>query len=143
MDWLSSGRVMVTFAVGWLEEEFDILRLPFHERGAMTEEYTQAIIELWTKENPEFEGKYVSFKDVAFEPKCVQKPHLPIWFGGDADPVLKRASPAMAAAGGRSSPSPRTSRHGSISSSRSPTTTAGSKTSITACRPAGWAKGTW
>lgn len=90
MDWLSSGRVTVTFAVGWLEEEFDILGVPFHERGAMTEEYTQAIIELWTKENPEFEGKYVSFKDVAFEPKCVQKPHLPIWFGGDADPVLKR-----------------------------------------------------
>lgn len=91
MDWLSSGRVTVTFAVGWLEEEFDLLGVPFHERGARAEEYTQAIIELWTKENPEFEGKYVSFKDVAFEPKCVQAPHVPIWFGGDADAVLKRA----------------------------------------------------
>jgi len=90
MDWLSNGRVTVTFAVGWLEEEFDLLGVPFHERGARAEEYTQAIIELWTKENPEFEGKYVSFKDVAFEPKPVQKPHIPIWFGGDADPVLKR-----------------------------------------------------
>lgn len=90
MDWLSSGRVTVTFAVGWLQEEFELLRVPFHERGAMAEEYTRAIIELWTQDNPEFEGKYVSFKDVAFEPKPVQKPHLPIWFGGDADPVLKR-----------------------------------------------------
>jgi probable F420-dependent oxidoreductase len=90
MDWLSSGRVTVTFAVGWLQEEFDLLRVPFHERGAMAEEYTRAIIELWTQENPEFEGKYVSFKDVAFEPKPVQKPHVPIWFGGDADAVLKR-----------------------------------------------------
>ena len=92
MDWLSSGRVTVTFAVGWLEEEFDILGVPFKERGAIAEEYTQAIIELWTKENPEFEGKYVSFKDVAFEPKCVQTPHLPIWFGGDAEAVLKRVA---------------------------------------------------
>jgi probable F420-dependent oxidoreductase len=92
MDWLSGGRVTVTFAVGWLEEEFDILGVPFHERGAIAEEYTRAIIELWTEENPEFEGKYVSFKDVAFEPKPVQKPHVPIWFGGGADAVLKRVA---------------------------------------------------
>jgi probable F420-dependent oxidoreductase len=90
MDWLSGGRVTVTFAVGWLEEEFDLLGVDFHQRGAMAEEYTQAIIELWTKENPEFGGKYVSFRDVAFEPKPVQSPHIPIWFGGDADAVLKR-----------------------------------------------------
>lgn len=92
MDWLSSGRVTVTFAVGWLEEEYELLGVDFHQRGAMAEEYTQAIIELWTKENPEFEGKYVSFKDVAFEPKCVQNPHVPIWFGGEADAVLRRTA---------------------------------------------------
>lgn len=92
MDWLSGGRVTVTFAVGWLQGEFDILGVPFKERGAIAEEYTRAIIELWTKDEPEFEGKYVSFRDVAFEPKPVQKPHVPIWFGGDADPVLKRVS---------------------------------------------------
>lgn len=92
IDWLSSGRVTVTFAVGWLKEEFELLGVPFHERGAMAEEYIQAIIELWTQENPEFEGKYVSFRGVAFEPKPVQKPHLPIWFGGDAKPVLRRTA---------------------------------------------------
>jgi probable F420-dependent oxidoreductase len=92
MDWLSSGRVTVTFAVGWLKGEFDALGVDYHQRGAITEEYIQAIIELWTKEKPEFEGKYVSFRDVAFEPRCVQKPHLPVWFGGDADAVLKRTA---------------------------------------------------
>jgi len=92
MDWLSSGRVTITFAVGWLEEEFDLLGVPFHERGAMADEYIAAIIKLWTSENPEFEGKYVSFKDIAFEPKPVQKPHIPIWFGGEAKPVLRRVA---------------------------------------------------
>ncbi len=92
MDWLSSGRVTITFAVGWLQGEFDALGVDYHQRGAISEEYIQAIIELWTKEKPEFEGKYVSFKGVAFEPKCVQKPHLPVWFGGDADAVLKRTA---------------------------------------------------
>jgi probable F420-dependent oxidoreductase len=91
-DWLSSGRITVTFGVGWLEEEFKLLNVPFHERGRMSDEYLAAIIALWTEESPHFEGKYVSFRDVAFEPKPVQKPHLPIWMGGDADPVLKRAA---------------------------------------------------
>lgn len=90
IDWLSGGRVTVTFASGWLKGEYDALGVPFHERGAMADEYIAAILELWTKDNPEFEGKYVRFKDIAFEPKCVQKPHLPVWFGGGADAVLKR-----------------------------------------------------
>jgi probable F420-dependent oxidoreductase len=92
MDWLSSGRTMVTFGVGWLEQEFEILGVPFHERGRIADEYLAAMIELWTKDNPQFEGRYVSFKDVAFAPKPVQKPHLPIWMGGDADAALKRAA---------------------------------------------------
>jgi probable F420-dependent oxidoreductase len=92
MDWLSSGRVTVTFGVGWLAEEFEILGVPFHERGAIAEEYIQAIIELWTQDKPHFEGRYVSFQDVAFEPKPVQRPHPRVWFGGDADPVLRRTA---------------------------------------------------
>jgi hypothetical protein len=58
----------------------------------MSEEYLAAIIALWTEENPSFEGKYVSFKDVAFQPKPFRKPHLPIWLGGEADAVLRRAA---------------------------------------------------
>jgi probable F420-dependent oxidoreductase len=92
IDWLSSGRVTVTFGVGWLEGEFEILGVPFHERGKVADEYLAAMVELWTKDEPEFEGKYVSFKNVAFETKPVQKPHVPIWMGGDADAALKRAA---------------------------------------------------
>jgi probable F420-dependent oxidoreductase len=91
-DWLSGGRIVATFGTGWLQKEFEILGVDYHQRGAMSEEYLAAIIELWTKDNPSFEGKYVSFRDVAFEPKPAQKPHLPIWLGGDAEPVLKRAA---------------------------------------------------
>jgi probable F420-dependent oxidoreductase len=90
IDWMSGGRLTITFAVGWLKEEFDLLGVPFHERGARAEEYIQAILALWTQENPEFEGQYVSFRDVAFEPKPIQRPHPPVWFGGDADAVLRR-----------------------------------------------------
>jgi probable F420-dependent oxidoreductase len=92
LDWMSNGRMCVTFGVGWLKEEFDLLGIPFHKRGRISEEYLAAIVELWTKEHPEFEGEFVSFKDVAFEPKPVQQPHLPIWMGGDSDAALRRAA---------------------------------------------------
>jgi probable F420-dependent oxidoreductase len=91
-DWMSSGRMMVTFGVGWLQREFELLGVPFGERGRIADEYLAAIIELWTSDNPRFEGRYVSFDNVAFEPKPLQKPHLPIWLGGDADAALRRAA---------------------------------------------------
>src|SRR3546814_9746116 len=78
------------FWVGGREGEFEALGVYFHQRGAIADEYLQAIVALWTEERPAFEGRHVSFRDVVFEPKPVQKPHLPIWFGGDADAVLKR-----------------------------------------------------
>lgn len=92
IDWMSSGRIIATFGVGWLKEEFDILGVPFNKRGAMMDEYLAAMVELWTKENPEFEGEFVSFRDVAFEPKPFRKPHVALWMGGDADAPLKRAA---------------------------------------------------
>ena len=91
-DWFSSGRITAAFGVGWLREEFDVLGVPFQKRGRMSDEYLAAIIELWTSETPSFQGEFVSFQEVAFEPKPVQKPHIPIWIGGDADAVLRRAA---------------------------------------------------
>ncbi len=87
LDWLSGGRATAVVAVGWLKEEFDLLGVPFHERGAICDEYVQAMLTLWHDADPEFEGKYVSFKDVGYEPK---PQNLPLWFGGDAEAPLKR-----------------------------------------------------
>src|SRR3546814_14607159 len=50
IDWLSGGRVTITFAVGWLEGEFEALGVDFHQRGAIADEYIQAIVALWTGE---------------------------------------------------------------------------------------------
>jgi probable F420-dependent oxidoreductase len=91
-DWLSGGRLNVAFGVGWLKGEFDAMGVSFEKRGKLADEYLAAIIELFTKEWPCFEGEFVNFKDVAFEPKCAQTPHVPIWIGGDSDAALKRCA---------------------------------------------------
>jgi probable F420-dependent oxidoreductase len=92
LDWLSGGRAEALFGVGWLKEEFDMLDVSFEKRGRMADEYLAAIIALWTQEKAEFHGEFVNFSDVGFAPKPVQSPKLPIWLGGDAEPVLKRVA---------------------------------------------------
>ena len=92
LDVLSQGRVIVGLGVGWMKEEFDNLKAPsFHERGRVTDEYISAFRELWTKENPSFNGKYCNFSDIIFLPKPVQKPTIPIWIGGHSKQALRRA----------------------------------------------------
>ena len=91
LDWLTEGRAEAMFGVGWLKEEFDILGVDFHKRGRMADEYVAAMIELWTKDDPVFEGEFVNFRDVGFGPRPIQG-KVPIWFGGDAEGVLKRVA---------------------------------------------------
>ncbi len=92
LDVLSGGRTIVGAGVGWMEEEFDILHAPYHERGVQTDEYLQAMKVLWTEQEPQFEGRYEKFADIRCEPKPVQKPHPPIWIGGHSKAALRRTA---------------------------------------------------
>ena len=93
LDVLSGGRVILGAGVGWCEEEFQALGLnTYQERGAVTDEYIQLYKELWTKDNPEFHGKYYQLSGSGFQPKPVQKPHPPIWIGGHTGPAIRRAA---------------------------------------------------
>ena len=93
IDVLSGGRLTVGCGAGWMREEFGVLGAPsYDERGAVAGEYVRAFKELWTAEKPAFEGRYVRFADLTFEPKPVQKPHPPIWFGGESPAALRRAA---------------------------------------------------
>jgi probable F420-dependent oxidoreductase len=91
-DWMSGGRITVTFGLGSMQKEYDYFGVPFRERGAIADEALAAILALWTQDTPSFEGKYFRFRDIGFDPKPVQRPHLPIWIGGDSDPALRRAA---------------------------------------------------
>jgi probable F420-dependent oxidoreductase len=90
LDEVAGGRITCGFGVGWLRPEFEALGVPYGERGAITDEYLQAIKALWTEPSPRFQGTYVRFQDVLFEPKPVQKPHPPIWIGGSGPHAVRR-----------------------------------------------------
>ena len=93
LDVLSHGRLVVGIGAGWMKEEFQALELPpFEERGAVTDEYIRAFKELWASDNPTFEGKYCRFSGITFLPKPVQKPHPPIWVGGESPRAIRRTA---------------------------------------------------
>jgi len=93
LDVLSGGRLVVGVGAGWLKKEFDaVVTTPFEERGKVTDEYIDAFRVLWTEAKPKFAGKYVKFDEIVLEPKPVQKPHPPIWVGGESPPAVRRAA---------------------------------------------------
>jgi probable F420-dependent oxidoreductase len=90
IDALSNGRLICGVGVGWWKEELDILGAPFHARGRQADEILRVFKALWTAENPSFEGEFFRFRDIGFAPKPVQKPHPPIWVGGDSPGAFRR-----------------------------------------------------
>ena len=93
LDLMSEGRVILGVGVGWEEGEFKALGLDtFAERGPVTNEQIRIFKELWTEDDPKFEGRYYQFSDIYFYPKPLQKPHPPIWVGGHTPAAIRRAA---------------------------------------------------
>jgi len=79
---LSRGRLTMGIGVGWMEEEFAALGVSFKDRGKMTDEQLEIIQQLWTAEHASFSGQFYRIDDLAFFPKPLQQPRIPIWVGG-------------------------------------------------------------
>jgi probable F420-dependent oxidoreductase len=83
LDVLSNGRV--AFGVGPGGEnskEFAAFDIPVNERSSRTDEFIEIMKGLWTEPSFSYKGRYLSCEGISFDPKPVQKPHLPIWIGG-------------------------------------------------------------
>jgi probable F420-dependent oxidoreductase len=91
VDQLSGGRLLFGVGVGWSQQEFTALGVPFNRRGALTNEYLAALKTLWTNDVASFQGRYVAFTDVHTAPRPVRTPHPPIWVGGASDAAMRRA----------------------------------------------------
>lgn len=92
VDVISKGRAILGAGTGWFEEEAVSYGIPwdkFSVRLAKLKEGLEVIEKLWTSDLPSFSGKYYQIQKAPFFPKGVQKPHPPIWFGGNSDRVLK------------------------------------------------------
>ncbi|HIK84157.1 MAG TPA: LLM class F420-dependent oxidoreductase [Myxococcales bacterium] len=92
LDWLSGGRTILGLGIGWLEEEFRSLGVPFERRAARCAEYVEVLKRLWCDAVSNHEGEFHRLVNARCYPKPVQDPHPPILFGGESDAALRRAA---------------------------------------------------
>jgi len=92
LDYLSGGRFALGVGIGWLEEEFVAMGIPWEHRAKRTHEYIEAMRKLWGEDPSSYSGEYVNFKNVRSNPKPVQGSKLPVIFGGESAPALRRVA---------------------------------------------------
>ena len=91
VDQLSGGRVILGVGIGWAEQEFAALGVPFRRRGRITDDYLTAILALWGSDVASHEGEFVSFRNVHSAPRPLQTPRPPVWVGGNSEAAMRRA----------------------------------------------------
>lgn len=85
------GRFRLGVGIGWNQVEYIALNQDFKTRGRRVEEQVQLLRQLWDQPLIEFAGQWHTIPDAGINPLPVQRP-IPIWFGGHADPVLRRVA---------------------------------------------------
>jgi probable F420-dependent oxidoreductase len=90
LDYLSGGRMILGAGIGWLEEEFEALGVPFAGRGQRTEDAIGAMRALWSHEQPSYESSTTSFRNCFLRP---QPPGgaIPVHVGGHSKTAAQRA----------------------------------------------------
>jgi alkanesulfonate monooxygenase len=90
-DALTEGRLWLHVITGGFdaEQRRDGDYLPHDDRYARTDEYLTVMRRLWTAAEPfDHEGRFYRFEKAFTDVRCVQQPHVPIWFGGVSEPAI-------------------------------------------------------
>jgi probable F420-dependent oxidoreductase len=90
LDVVSDGRAVFGVGVGWNREEMRNHGTDPATRGVLMDEQLAALRQIWTAEQAEYHGEHVDFDPIYLWPKPVQKPHPPIYVGGESPAALRR-----------------------------------------------------
>jgi len=91
LDCLSHGRVEVGVATGGAWRPFAFFGVDPDKPVARFNEALALMKACWTEPEINFDGRLWQLRGATMEPKPVQKPYPPIWFGGSAPAGMRRA----------------------------------------------------
>ena len=90
LDLVSDGRLDVGLGLGWSEDEYEAVGVPFKDRGRRGDEFLKVLKAIWTQDEVQFDGEFYRVPRAKVLPKPLQKPHPPITVGGYSPVVVKR-----------------------------------------------------
>jgi probable F420-dependent oxidoreductase len=91
LDLLSAGRVELGIGAGYLEGEFGAVGSDFARRNEVTDEAIVALKAIWSGQPVTMSGHGYEAVDVVSQPAPAQRPHPPIWIGGNSKRAIRRA----------------------------------------------------
>ena len=92
LDRVSGGRLSLGVGVGWLQQEYEAMQVPWEGRGRRMDETIEIMRRLWSEETISYQGEFFRFDPVCFEPKPLQKAGIPLLIGGESGPAMRRAA---------------------------------------------------
>lgn len=91
LDNLSHGRIICGLGMGWSLDEYEASGVPFDHKGARFDDYLEVVKKVWTDASPAHDGPYYKVAKSVLKPPPVQRPHLPLWIGGESEAAARRA----------------------------------------------------
>ena len=92
LDVVSNGRFMLGAGIGWLQEEFTAMGVPFERRGARFDDYIQAMRKVWSGDVVEHQSDFINWSGFHSYPLPVQRPGIPIIMGGSKGKIFERVA---------------------------------------------------
>ncbi|MEZ7996754.1 MAG: TIGR03619 family F420-dependent LLM class oxidoreductase, partial [Halioglobus sp.] len=92
LDFVSGGRFMLGAGIGWLQEEFDAMGVPFERRGARFDDYIIAMKKVWSGEVVEHQSEFINWSGFKSYPVPAKKSGIPIIMGGTKGKIYERVA---------------------------------------------------
>ena len=97
LDVISEGRLDLGLGAGWFEQEYRAYGIPFPRIGVRIDQLAEGveiIRRMWTEAEPRFQGRHYAIDGAVCDPPPRQRPHPPIWIGGEGDRIHRLAARA-------------------------------------------------
>jgi len=92
LDVVTGGRISVGVGLGYIPREYDVLGVPFRERGARLNETIEILKLMWTQDRVSYDGRFFTLDDIPVHIRPIQRPHPPIWVGAGSPAGIERAA---------------------------------------------------
>lgn len=92
LDFVSGGRFMLGAGIGWLQEEFNAMGVPFERRGARFDDYMVALKKVWSGEVVEHNSEFIQWSGFKSYPVPTRAAGIPLIMGGTKGKIYERVA---------------------------------------------------